>query len=160
MAQTIFGLLIFTGMLLTWLVDGSLVSVTGTSLSPEKIAEAEKWMSITWAGIIAGFVVGFGIATIYDVRRLRQTRLPQSAIGTAAALTMIALVVPNQESWSQQVETSQWRSPASCSQALASVGQETGDGRQETGDGRRETGDRGDGPYGSWALDSGSDPDS
>ena len=49
---------------------------------PEKIAEAEKWMSITWAGIIAGFVVGFGIATIHDVRPAAADRLPQSAIGT------------------------------------------------------------------------------
>ncbi len=115
-AQTIFGLLIFTGMLVTWLVDGSLVSVSGTNLSVEKIAEAEKWMSITWAGIIAGFVVGFGIATIYDVRRLRQTRLPQSAIGTAAALAMMALVVPNPV-MSQQVETASGSSAVACPQA-------------------------------------------
>jgi hypothetical protein len=64
------------------MVDGGLVSVTGANLSVGKIAEAEKWMSITWAGILTGFVVGFLIATMKDVRRLRRVSLPESEISS------------------------------------------------------------------------------
>jgi hypothetical protein len=79
-SQTVVGLVIVAGMLLAWMVDGGLVSVTGANLSVGKIAEAEKWMSITWAGILAGFVVGFLIATMNDVRRLRRVSLPESVV--------------------------------------------------------------------------------
>jgi hypothetical protein len=78
--QTVLGLVIFVGMLLAWMVDGGLVSVTGTNLPVGKVAEAEKWMSITWAGILAGFVVGFIIATMNDVRRLRRVEVPESSV--------------------------------------------------------------------------------
>jgi hypothetical protein len=81
-SQTVLGLVIFAGMLLAWMVDGGLVSVTGANLSVGKIAEAEKWMSITWAGILTGFVVGFLIATMNDVRRLRRVSLPESEISS------------------------------------------------------------------------------
>ncbi len=79
LVQTSFALAVFGGMLLAWFNDGSLVAVTGPGLTAEQIAAAEKWTSVTWAGIIGGFVVGLGITLVQDLRRLRRVKLPAAS---------------------------------------------------------------------------------
>jgi hypothetical protein len=72
---------------------GRLVTLISNDAPAGKIVAGEKWLTVMWAGVIAGYLVGYVGTLIKDLRRVRKLTTPPAPPLQAVVVLLVTLLV-------------------------------------------------------------------